>query len=223
MKHELEKKKLIIKFAKKLNSTNLSPLRSGNISIRHVKKKEEGFLITPSGMKYEQLRTSDIVFVSLKGKYNKRNNKPSSEWHFHKDIYLHKKNINAIVHAHSKSALTLACLRKKIPAFHYMVAVAGGIDIRCAKYATFGTIALSRNIIKALRDRRACLIENHGQVATDKTISAAFELAQEVEYLSSQYINCLRVGSPKVLSKSLMSKVLGKIKSYKKSENLAEY
>ena len=79
MKHELEKKKLIIKFAKKLNSTNLSPLRSGNISIRHVKKKEEGFLITPSGMKYEQLRTSDIVFVSLKGKYNKRNNKPSSE------------------------------------------------------------------------------------------------------------------------------------------------
>jgi L-fuculose-phosphate aldolase len=222
MKHELEKKKLIIKFAKKLNSTNLSPLRSGNISIRHTKKKEKGFLITPSGMKYDQLRTSDIVFVSLKGKYNKRN-KPSSEWHFHKDIYLNKKNMNAIVHSHSKSAVTLACLRKKIPAFHYMVAVAGGIDIRCAKYATFGTITLSKHIIRALRNRRACLIENHGQVATEKTISAAFELAQEVEHLSSQYINCLRIGSPKILSKSLMSKVLGKIKNYKKEENLTVY
>ena len=91
MKSELDKKKLIIKFAKKLNSTNLSPLRSGNISIRHTKNKEDGFLITPSGMKYDELKVSDIVFVSLKGKYDKKNNKPSSEWHFHKDIYLYKK------------------------------------------------------------------------------------------------------------------------------------
>ena len=126
--------------------------------------------------------------------------------------------MNAVVHTHSKSAVTLACMRKKIPAFHYMVAVAGGIDIKCAKYATFGTVELSKNIIKALKDRRACLIENHGQVATDKTITAAFELAQEVEYLSSQYINCLRIGNPKILSKSLMSKVLGKVKNYKKGE-----
>ena len=218
MKSELDKKKLIIKFAKKLNSTNLSPLRSGNISIRHTKNKEDGFLITPSGMKYDELKIYDIVFVSLKGKYDKKNNKPSSEWHFHKDIYLYKKNMNAVVHTHSKSAVTLACMRKKIPAFHYMVAVAGGIDIKCAKYATFGTVELSKNIIKALKDRRACLIENHGQVATDKTIAAAFELAQEVEYLSSQYINCLRIGNPKILSKSLMSKVLGKVKNYKKGE-----
>ncbi len=216
--NESEKKKKIIKFAKKLNSTNLSPLRSGNISIRHKKKNEKGFLITPSGMKYNQLRISDIVFVSLKGNYNKKKKKPSSEWHFHKDIYLKKKYMNAIVHTHSKSAVTLACMRKKIPSFHYMVAVAGGIDIKCAKYATFGSIKLSTNIIKALKDRKACLIENHGQVAIDNSIDSAFELAQEVEYLSSQYINCLRTGNPKILSKSLMSKVLGKIKNYKKGE-----
>ena len=113
MKNELEKKKLIIKFAKKLNSTNLSPLRSGNIYIRHVKKKEEGFLITPSGMKYEQLRTSDIVFVSLKGKYNKRNNKPSSEWHFHKDIYLHKKKHERYCTCTLKISINTCMLEKK--------------------------------------------------------------------------------------------------------------
>ena len=218
MKSEIDKKKSIIRYAKKLNSTNLSPLRSGNISIRHARNKEHGFLITPSGMKYGDLKISEIVFVNLQGKFDKKNKLPSSEWHFHKDIYQNKKNMNAVVHAHSKSSVTLACLRKKIPAFHYMIAVAGGIDIRCAKYATFGTSELSNNIIKALKDRKACLIENHGQVATDITLSSAFELAQEVEYLSSQYINCLRLGNPKVLSKSLMSKVLGKIKNYKKGD-----
>jgi len=130
-----------------------------------------------------------------------------------------KKNVNAIVHSHSKSCVTLACIRKKIPAFNYMVAVAGGIDIKCAKYATFGTVQLSKNIIKVLQNRTACLIENHGQVAVGKNIDSAFELALEVENLASQYINCLRIGRPKILSKSLMSKVLGKIKNYKKERS----
>ena len=214
--NEIIKKKQIIKFAKKLNSTNLSPLRSGNISIRHQTKNQDGFFITPTGMKYSDLKISNIVFVSLSGKFDKKKNAPSSEWHFHRDIYKYKKDVNSIVHCHSKSCVTLACLRKKIPAFNYMVAVAGGIDIKCAKYATFGTIKLSKNIMKALQNRTACLIENHGQVAVGKNISVAFELAQEVEYLASQYINCLRVGNPKILSKSLMNKVLGKFKNYKK-------
>ncbi len=204
-------KKTIVKYGKLLNKTNLSPLRSGNISIKYKK----GFFITPSGMRYETLKASDIVFVDFKGRFKHKFNKPSSEWRFHKDIYLNKK-CESVVHCHSKNALVLSCLRKKIPAFHYMVAVAGGVDIKCAKYATYGTEKLSKNIIKALKNRKACLIENHGQVAFGKNISETFELAQEVEYLADQYIECLRIGSPKILSISQMHKVLGKVKSYKK-------
>ena len=205
-------RKDIIKFSKLLNKTNLSPLRSGNISVRY----KNGFLITPSGMRYETLKSKDIVFVDLKGKYNSKKNKPSSGWHFHKDIYLNKKNANSVVHCHSKNALVLSCIRKKIPAFHYMVAVAGGVDIKCAKYATYGTSELSKNIIQVLNNRFACLIENHGQVVFSDGIDSAFELAQEVEHLSEQYLECLRIGKPKILTNIEMSRVLKKVKNYKK-------
>jgi len=208
---ELILRKKIIKFSKLLNKTNLSPLRSGNISIRY----KNGFLITPSGKKYESLNPRDILFVDLDGKWNKKLGKPSSEWKFHKDIYKFKLNANSIVHCHSKNALVLSCIRKKIPAFHYMVAVAGGIDIKCAKYATYGTSQLSNNILKALEDRTACLIENHGQVSFSNELPDAFELAQEIENLAEQYIECLRIGSPKILSKSQMNAVLAKVKNYK--------
>ena len=166
-------------------------------------------------MKYKNLKPKDIVFVNLKGIFKKGKNKPSSEWKFHKDIYLDKINSKAIVHCHSKHALILSCFKKKIPPFHYMVAVAGGEDIKCAKYATYGTSELSKNIIKALNERSACLIENHGQVSFSNSLSEAFELAQEVEYLSEQYLGCLRTGKPKILSKSQMQKVLLKVKNYK--------
>lgn len=208
---ELNLRKKIIKFSLLLNKTNLSPLRSGNISIRF----KNGFLITPSGKKYETLKPSDIIFVDLNGKWNKKLGKPSSEWRFHKDIYKFKINANSIVHCHSKNALVLSCIRKKIPAFHYMIAVAGGIDIKCAKYATYGTSQLSKNIIEALKDRTACLIENHGQLSFSENLPDAFELAQEVENLAEQYIECLRVGSPKILSKNQMNAVLAKVKNYK--------
>ena len=208
---EINLRKKIIKFSLLLNKTNLSPLRSGNISIRF----KNGFLITPSGKKYETLKPSDIIFVDLNGKWNKKFGKPSSEWRFHKDIYKFKINANSIVHCHSKNALVLSCLRKKIPAFHYMVAVAGGINIKCAKYATYGTSQLSKNIIEALKERTACLIENHGQLSFSENLPDAFELAQEVENLAEQYIECLRVGSPKILSKNQMNAVLAKVKNYK--------
>ena len=157
-------KKQIIKFSKKLNSTNLSALRSGNISARAKEKGVDGFYITPSGMRYDDLKPSDIVFVSLDGRFEK-NKKPSSEWRFHQDIYVNKKEAKAIVHAHSTCATAVSTHQKSIPAFHYMVAVAGGEDIKCTKYATFGTRQLSKNILSALKNRSACLIGNHGQIA----------------------------------------------------------
>ena len=202
----------VIKYAKMLNSKNLSALRSGNISIRH----EDGFLITPSGVKYSHLKNEDIVFVSLDGKYTEKKTKPSSEWRFHKDIYLNKKEANAIVHSHSTHATAVSTHGKSIPAFHYMVALAGGNDIKCADYATFGTDELSKNIINALDNRKACLMSNHGQVAFDSSLDKAFELAEEVENICHQYINALKIGTPKILSFEEMKIILDKVKNYKK-------
>ena len=206
----------VIKYSKKLNLTNLSALRSGNISTRAKEKGVDGFYITPSGRKYSSLKTKDIVFVSLKGVYDKKKGKPSSEWRFHQDIYVNKKEAKAIVHAHSTCATAVSTHQKSIPAFHYMVAVAGGEDIKCSKYATFGTKNLSRNIIKALKKRSACLIANHGQVAFGDSLEKAFELAQEIENICHQYINALKIGIPKILSNNEMKKVLEKVKDYKK-------
>ena len=210
------KKSQVVRYSKKLNITNLSALRSGNISVRTREKGVDGFYITPSGRKYSSLKTKDIVFVSLKGIFDRKRGKPSSEWRFHQDIYVNKKEAQAIVHTHSTCATAISTHQKDIPAFHYMVAVAGGEDIKCTKYATFGTKNLSRNIIKALKNRTACLIANHGQVAFGNNLEEAFELAQEIENICHQYINALRIGIPKILSNNEMKIVLGKLKNYKR-------
>ena len=214
----LEQRNKIIEYSLKLNSTNLSPLRSGNISLRSEENGVEGYLITPSGKKYETLKSEDIVFMSLneKAKDNTSVNKPSSEWRFHRDIYLNKRDAHAIVHAHSPHATAVSSHGKSIPPFHYMIALAGGEDIKCAEYATFGTEELSKNVISALQDRSACLMSNHGQVAFGKDLDQAFELAQEIENICHQYTIAIKLGEPKILSLEEMKKVLEKAKDYKK-------
>ena len=202
----------IIKYSKLLNSRKLSALRSGNISVKY----NDGFLITPSGKKYSSLKNKDIVHVSLEGKFDKKKGIPSSEWKFHQDIYKNKIAAKAIVHAHSTNATAISTHKRGIPPFHYMVAMAGGHDIKCAKYATYGTRELSKNILKALKLRKACLISNHGQIAFEENLPKAFELAEEVENLSLQYITSLKLGKPKILSLNKMKKVLSKAKNYKK-------
>ena len=217
----LKDKEEVIKFAQKLNSTNLSPLRSGNVSLRVIQNNVEGFLLTPSGIKYETLKPEDIVFLALKEKYDNlkmfnSSLNPSSEWRFHQDIYLKKKEAKAIVHAHSPHATAVSAHGKTIPAFHYMIALAGGDDIKCAEYGTFGTKELSQNIIKALEKRKACLMSNHGQITFGQNLKQAFELAEEVENICHQYINTIKLGEPKILSFAEMQKILEKIKNYKK-------
>jgi len=212
----------VIKFAKKLNSSNLSPLRSGNISIRANQDNKEGFLITPSGIKYDQLKVDNIVFLELEEKINEEKIRreginPSSEWRFHQDIYIERVDAKAIVHAHSTYATAVSAHGKNIPAFHYMIALAGGNDIKCAQYATFGTKELSENILHALEKRKACLMSNHGQVAFGKNLDEAFELAEEIENICHQYINTIKLGTPKILSFEEMNKILEKTKNYKKS------
>ena len=214
----LDQRNQIIEYSLKLNLTNLSPLRSGNISLRGKQDDIEGYLITPSGKKYETLKPEDIVFMGLNEEEENNNstNKPSSEWRFHRDIYVNKKEAQAIVHAHSPHATAVSSHGKPIPPFHYLIALAGGEDIKCAEYATFGTKELSKNVINALKDRSACLMSNHGQVAFGKNLDQAFELAQEIENICHQYTITLKLGNPKILSFEEMKKVLDKAKNYKK-------
>ena len=212
----------VIKYAKKLNNTNLSPLRSGNVSVRTDLSGKEGFFITPSGIKYNDLQEDKIVFLEMDEEKNEQKIidhglNPSSEWKFHQDIYINKPDAIAIVHAHSPYATAVSAHRKNIPAFHYMVALAGGDDIKCADYATFGTKQLSKNIIQALNKRKGCLMSNHGQVAFGKNLDQAFELAEEIENICHQYINTIKLGNPKILSFEEMNKILEKTKNYKKN------
>ncbi len=215
-------KREVIKYAKKLNDTNLSPLRSGNVSVRTDLSGKEGFFITPSGVKYNDLQEDKIVFLEMDEKKNEQKIvdhglNPSSEWKFHQDIYINKPDAIAIVHAHSPYATAVSAHGKNIPAFHYMVALAGGNDIKCADYATFGTKQLSKNIIQALNERKGCLMSNHGQVAFGKNLDQAFELAEEIENICHQYINTIKLGNPKILSFEEMNKILEKTKNYKKN------
>ena len=202
-------RKQIIKVALAMNSLGINRGTSGNVSARW----NRGFLITPSGLRYEDTKAADIVFVDPAG--NPRGKlAPSSEWRFHHDLYRDRNDTHAIVHTHSSFATTLACLGKEVPAFHYMIAVAGGNSIRCAPYATFGTQALSNNALKALRDRKACLLANHGMIATGINLEKALSLAVEVESLCEQYWRALQIGKPKILSGREMKTIIRKFRHY---------
>ena len=199
----------LIETAMAMNASGLNQGTSGNLSIRC----EEGMLITPSGMDYAGLSLDDIVWMDFDGN-SQGVRKPSSEWRFHAAIYQHHAEANAILHAHPVSCTTLACLGKGIPAFHYMVAVAGGKDIRCADYATFGTPELSECVLKALEGRKACLMAHHGMTCFEKDLPRAMALAIEVETLATVYGRILAIGEEDILTDNEMSKVLEKFSSY---------
>jgi L-fuculose-phosphate aldolase len=200
----------VVATAQAMSQRGLSPGRSGNISARW----ETGMLITPSGMAYDELTPADIVFVGADGSVAANSRKPSSEWRFHLAAYAARPDIAAIVHTHSLHATVLACAHKPIPAFHYMVAVAGGADIPCVPYATFGTEDLSRHVVAGLAARNACLMANHGAIAVAGSLTAALELAADVEVLAEQYMKVLMLGAPKLLSAAEMAAVLEKFHGY---------
>ncbi len=201
----------VIKTARALQSTGLTHGTSGNVSARY----KNGMLITPSGVPYEDLKIRNVVFMDTEGGYY-GDFLPSSEWRMHLDIYRNYSDAEAIVHCHSTRATALSAHNKGIPAFHYMVAVAGGDQIKCADYATFGTKALSQAMIGALEERKACLLAHHGQIAFGPSLHQAFKLAGEVEALADQYLSALVLGEPVPLSPAEMKEVLRKFKSYGK-------
>lgn len=201
----------IIDVCLKMNAVGINQGTSGNVSAR----VDEGLLVTPTGMAYETLEPEDICLIHWDGTYE-GDRMPTSEWRFHYDIMRARPDCGGIVHTHALHCVTLACLHMEIPSFHYMVAVAGGYDIRCAPYARYGTQALSDNAIQALKDRQACLLANHGMIALGPTVEKALGLAIEVEALASQYWRALQIGKPKLLSKAQMDDVLVRIKNYGK-------
>jgi len=192
-----------------INASGLSVGKSGNASVRCG----DGLLITPSGYEYERLRPEDIVALAADGSCAPGQLRPSSEWRFHRDILAAFPDAGAVVHTHSPYATALACVGLGIPAFHYMIAKAGGDDIRCADYATFGTEALSANVLRALDGRRACLMANHGQVAIGPSLAAAFALAAEVEDLARQYALARAIGPVRVLPPEEMARVAEQFRS----------
>jgi len=207
---ELQLRKQIIAVANAMSDSGLSPGKSGNVSARSGKR----ILITPTGVPYASLKPKDIVMFDEKGKVVAGSLLPSSEWHFHLAIYKARKEANAIVHTHSLFATGLACAHRNIPAFHYMVAVAGGDSIRCASYATFGTSDLARHAVAALRGRQACLLANHGQIALGGSPQNALDMANEVETLAAQYSAALQAGKPVILDAAEMARVLKKFRTY---------
>lgn len=214
MKHD-SLRQSIIRVCQQFAPQGLSRGTSGNVSARTPK----GYLITPSGVPYDGLRPDSLVSLKLTETPDEDAfPRPSSEWRFHRDIYQARPEVMAVVHAHPPFATALACLHRGIPAFHYMVAAAGGRDLRCARYATFGTQELSDSILTALADRKACLIGNHGIVAVGPSVHDAFALAVTVEDLAEQYVRVLQMGEPVLLSDEEMDRVLEKFKSYGKAK-----
>lgn len=200
----------VIETALAMSRMGLSPGRSGNVSCRWG----EGMLITPTGMAYDAIAAEDIVHVGADGSVGSNQRQPSSEWRFHLSAYAARPDMSAVVHTHSLHATVLACAHKPIPAFHYMVAAAGGSDIPLAGYATFGTEALAKLVADGLTKRNACLMANHGAIAIGPTLTAALALAAEVEVLAEQYCKLLAIGHPKILTDAEMAEVLERFKSY---------
>ncbi|MFZ2855371.1 MAG: class II aldolase/adducin family protein [Rhodocyclaceae bacterium] len=199
--------------ARRMGAAGLNKGTAGNLSVRATENGDAGFLITPTGMDYAALAPADIVFMHLDGTHEGLR-RPSSEWRFHRDLYVARPQAGAVLHAHSPFAVSLACLRREIPPFHYMIARFGGDTLRCAAYATFGTQALSDAALAAMADRRACLLANHGMLVYGNDLAHALDLGIELEALCEQYWRACTIGDPVLLDAAEMASVLEKFAGY---------
>ncbi|MBA3695806.1 MAG: class II aldolase/adducin family protein [Methylotenera sp.] len=204
----------LLHISQQLASLGLNRGTSGNVSVRVENSLQPpGFLITPSGMVVDKMTPTDMVWMDFSGNAT-GSRQPSSEWRLHLDILKNKPEANTVIHTHSMFASTLSTFRHDIPAFHYMIALAGGDSIRCAPYALFGSQLLSDFAIEALEERKACLLANHGMIAVGETLEKGLNITVEVETLCEQYLRALQVGEPYILSKEEMLDVKEKFKTY---------
>lgn len=203
-------RRAVIGTAQRTLAAGLTHGTSGNVSAR----TPGGFCVTPSGIPYESLQPADIVELDVAGNVTRGSHRPSSEWRIHRDVYVARPEVNAVVHVHPPFATTISCLRRDLPAVHYMIAAAGGATVRCAAYATFGTEELSGAVLEALRDRQACLMANHGLVALGADLDAALGVAVEVEKVAEIYWRALAAGEPVILDDAEMARVLERFRDY---------
>ena len=201
---------------RRFDALGLNRGSTGNLSLRCARDGRPGMLITPTGMGADELGAEDMVWLGTDGTLHGAW-QPSSEWHFHAAVYAARPDLNAVVHAHSVHATALACLNRPLPAFHYMVAVAGGDSVPCTPYHLFGTEALSLAVAAALADRNACLMANHGLVAAGATLAQAVKVALEIESLCETYLKALAVGEPVLLDAAQMAAVIERFRSYGKT------
>lgn len=202
----------LVDMSQRLVNSGLNKGTSGNISVR----TEQGFIVTPSGVEVDDMTADSMVYMQMDGQHSV-DKKPSSEWRFHRDILQSRTEINAVIHTHSMFATTLACLHKDVPPFHYMIAVTGGDSIRCAPYALFGSQALSDHALAALKERKACLLANHGMITLGKDLSEAYAVAVEVENLCEHYWRLLQITpNPPLLTESEMQEVFQQFRGYGK-------
>ena len=200
----------LVATARRMSELGLAPGTTGNVSVRTAR----GFLVTPSGMAYDQLRGDDAVAIDLDGTLRPGQHAPSSEWRLHRDILAARPDVSAIVHTHSLFCTSVACLRRPIPAIHYMVARAGGDEIPCADYATYGSAELAASVVRALGPTHACLMANHGMVALGDSLTAALRLASDIETLASQYWHAAQLGQPHVLPSDELDRVRHQFAGY---------
>lgn len=210
---ERELREAIVRVAQAMDRAGFAPQKSGNVSARHG----DSFIVTPSGLPYAATTPDDLVALDLDGRVLSGERRPSSEWPFHAAIYRARPDARAIVHTHSPRATALACARRGLPAFHYMIALCGGPDVRCADYATFGTPELAQSAVRGLEGRKAVLLANHGVIALGATLEGAYAVASEVENLAGQYLDLLAAGlEPAVLDEAEMARVAERFAGYGK-------
>ena len=203
------KRQAIIDACRQMNALGINQGTSGNISVRHG----DGLLITPTSVPYEAMTPEQIVFMDMNGAFTD-GQRPSSEWRFHLDILRARPEVEAVVHAHPTYCTILAIMGLEIPPIHYMIAAAGGPNIRCSPYATYGTPELSAHAVQALEGRFACLLGHHGMIAVGPSLAKAMWLAVEVETLARQYHGCLQIGKPPLLPMDEIERVRVKMMGY---------
>ena len=209
---EQDVRQSIVEACRQMNALGINQGTSGNISLRHGTT----MLISPSATPYDAMRAEQIAAMPIAGEYGRWHGprKPSTEWRFHLDILKTRPDIGAVVHSHPAFCTALAIARKEIPACHYMIAIFGGNNVRCARYATFGTKALSDHVIAALEDRNACLLANHGMIVCAAGLDKAMWLAVELEAIARQYFHSLLIGGPVLLSDAAIAETMEKMAGY---------
>ncbi|WP_409227647.1 L-fuculose-phosphate aldolase [Gudongella sp. SC589] len=206
-----ELREKVVEYGKMLLERDLTTGTGGNISIFH---RESGLVvISPSGLDYMETRANDVVVMNLDGAVIDGDRKPSSEYELHRIFYQNRDDLSALVHTHSIYATTISCMNWDLPPVHYMVAVAGD-NVRCADYATFGTKELAENAFRAMEDRKAVLLANHGMLAGATTVEQAFKIAEDIEFCCELYYRTRSMGEPVVIGQEEMVRMREKFRKY---------